>query len=64
LIGLRELVDFEDFSLTWGGEYRKLTGMTVVQIPDLVFPDEELQKLGHIIFESLDDILEYEFPCK
>lgn len=36
-------------------------GMTVVQIPDLVFPDEELLELGHIVLESLTDILEYEF---
>ncbi len=36
-------------------------GMTVVQIPDLVFPDEELLNLGHIVLESLTDILEYEF---
>jgi beta-phosphoglucomutase-like phosphatase (HAD superfamily) len=37
-------------------------GMTVVQIPDLVFPDEKLLALGHIVLESLADILEYEFP--
>jgi len=37
-------------------------GMTVVQIPDLVFPDEKLLALGHIVLESLADILEYKFP--
>jgi HAD superfamily hydrolase (TIGR01509 family) len=36
-------------------------GMTVVQIPDLVFPDEELLELGHIVLESLTDILDHEF---
>jgi HAD superfamily hydrolase (TIGR01509 family) len=36
-------------------------GMTVVQIPDLVFPDDELLELGHIVLDSLADILEYEF---
>ena len=36
-------------------------GMTVVQIPDLVFPDETLLELGHIVLKSLADILEYEF---
>ncbi len=36
-------------------------GMTVVQIPDLVFPDEALLELGHIVLKSLADILEYEF---
>lgn len=39
-------------------------GMTVIQIPDLVFPDEELLELGHIVLKSLADILEYEFPRK
>ncbi len=37
-------------------------GMTVVQIPDLVFPDEKLLALGHIVLGSLADMLEYEFP--
>ena len=36
-------------------------GMTVVQIPDLVHPDEGLLKLGHIILNSLADILKYDF---
>ena len=36
-------------------------GMTVVQIPDLIFPDDELLELGHIVLECLTDILKYEF---
>lgn len=36
-------------------------GMTVVQIPDLVQPDEALLKMGHIVLASLDDVLEYDF---
>jgi HAD superfamily hydrolase (TIGR01509 family) len=36
-------------------------GMTVVQIPDLIFPDQELLKLGHIVLKRLTDILDYEF---
>ena len=39
-------------------------GMTVVQIPDLIFPDKELLEMGHIVLKSLKDILEYEFPRK
>jgi len=36
-------------------------GMTVVQIPDLVEPPEELRQLGHIILESLAHAREYDF---
>lgn len=36
-------------------------GMTVVQIPDLVVPDEELLGLGHIVLKSLADVMAYEF---
>ena len=36
-------------------------GMTVVQIPDLVQPDEELLKLGHIVLGSLAAVLSYPF---
>ncbi len=36
-------------------------GMTVVQIPDLVLPDDELLELGHIVLGSLTDVLGYEF---
>lgn len=36
-------------------------GMTVVQIPDLVEPDEELLKLGHIILDSLLDVPSYDY---
>lgn len=36
-------------------------GMTVVQIPDLVAPDENLRALGHIILGSLHDVLQYPF---
>ena len=36
-------------------------GMTVVQIPDLVPPSQELQKLGCIVLSSLCDVMRYEF---
>lgn len=36
-------------------------GMTVVQIPDLVEPDEELLKMGHIVLDSLLDVPSYEY---
>ncbi len=38
-------------------------GLTVVQIPDLVTPSQSLQKLGHIILPSLDDVIGYAFRC-
>ena len=37
------------------------TGMTVIQIPDIVQPSEELKQLGHIILSSLEDTLIYNF---
>jgi beta-phosphoglucomutase-like phosphatase (HAD superfamily) len=39
-------------------------GMTVVQIPDLVQPDEALLSLGHIVLDSLSDVQEYDFQSK
>lgn len=36
-------------------------GMTVVQIPDLIQPDEALLRLKHIILPSLADVPQYEF---
>jgi beta-phosphoglucomutase-like phosphatase (HAD superfamily) len=36
-------------------------GMTVVQIPDLVQPNEELLQLGHIVLSSLADVPKYNF---
>jgi len=36
-------------------------GMTVVQIPDLVQPGEELLSLGHIVLRSLYDVPKYQF---
>lgn len=36
-------------------------GMTVVQIPDLVQPDEELLKMGHIVLGNLAEVLDYDF---
>jgi len=37
------------------------TGMTVIQIPDIVQPSDELKQLGHIILSSLEDTLYYNF---
>jgi HAD superfamily hydrolase (TIGR01509 family) len=36
-------------------------GMTVIQIPDLLQPDEELLKMGHIVLNSLMDVQDYDF---
>ena len=36
-------------------------GMTVIQIPDLVPPDDQLRKLGHIILTSLTEVRDYDF---
>jgi HAD superfamily hydrolase (TIGR01509 family) len=36
-------------------------GMTVVQIPDLIQPDDDLLKMGHIVLSSLSDVPEYDF---
>ena len=35
--------------------------MSVIQIPDMVQPSEELKKLGHTIFVSLEDVVGYDF---
>jgi len=32
------------------------SGMTVIQVPDLVQPSKEILALDHLIFESLDDV--------
>jgi len=36
-------------------------GLTVVQVPDLLQPDEELLKMGHVVLSSLADAQEYNF---
>lgn len=36
-------------------------GMTVVQIPDLIEPDDALLKLGHIVLSSLAEAIDYDF---
>jgi len=36
-------------------------GLTVVQIPDLVAPSDELRKMGHIIIDSLEEVYDYPF---
>lgn len=35
--------------------------MTVVQIPDLIEPDDNLLKIGHIVLSSLADVVNYDF---
>ncbi|HPQ95567.1 MAG: HAD family phosphatase [Thiothrix sp.] len=37
-------------------------GMTVVQIPDLVEPDQEFRRLGHVVLRYLTEVLQHEFP--
>ncbi len=39
-------------------------GMNVVQIPDLVQPDSELLKLGHVVLGSLADVLRFDFESQ
>ena len=46
-----------------GVEAAVAAGMTVVRIPDLLDPDEELLEVGHIVLKSLADILKYDFSC-
>ena len=36
-------------------------GMTVIQVPDLLSPDEELLRLGHIVLNSLTEVAGYDF---
>jgi len=36
-------------------------GMTVIQIPDLVIPDEDLLNLGHIVLSRIDEAIDYDF---
>lgn len=36
-------------------------GMTVVQVPDLIQPDEKILQLGSIVLDSLTDTLTYDF---
>jgi len=36
-------------------------GMTVVQIPDMIKPDETLLKLGHIVLNELSEALTFDF---
>jgi beta-phosphoglucomutase-like phosphatase (HAD superfamily) len=35
--------------------------MTVVQVPDLIKPDEEFMKMGQIVLDSLADVIKYKF---
>jgi len=37
------------------------SGMAVVQIPDLVTPDADLLKLGHIVLDNIADALKFDF---
>lgn len=39
-------------------------GMTVVQIPDLIQPDEELIELGHVILSCLSEVQAYDFRTR
>ena len=39
-------------------------GMTILQIPELVDPDEEMLEQGHIVLKSLADILKCDFSCQ
>ena len=36
-------------------------GMTVVQIPDLIQPSNDLLKLGHIVLNSLHEVMHFDF---
>lgn len=39
-------------------------GMTVIQVPDLLPPDEALLKMGHVVLSSLADVQEYDFQSE
>ncbi|GHB94822.1 HAD family hydrolase [Cerasicoccus arenae] len=54
-----DCVAFEDS--TNGVKAAVAAQMTVVQIPDLVAPSDELKQLGHIILSSLASVPRYEF---
>ena len=36
-------------------------GMTVVQIPDMIKPDDKLLALGHIVLDEISDVLAFDF---
>lgn len=36
-------------------------GMTVVQVPDMTQPSPDLRALGHIVLDSLEDVVDYPF---
>ena len=36
-------------------------GLTVIQIPDLVEPSQYMRQLGHVILDSLRDVVSFEF---
>ncbi|HPE59635.1 MAG: HAD family phosphatase [Thiothrix sp.] len=36
-------------------------GMTVVQIPDLVEPDQEFRRLGHVVLPCLTKVMQHDF---
>ncbi|VVS91970.1 HAD family hydrolase [Desulfoluna spongiiphila] len=36
-------------------------GMTVVQVPDMIQPDDELLALGHIVLKDLSEVIRYHF---
>ena len=54
-----ECIAFEDSPN--GVKSAVAAGMTVVQIPDLITPNEDLLKLGHIVLNNLSDAIHYQF---
>ena len=39
-------------------------GMTVVQIPDMIEPDEALLEIGHTVLDKISDVLTFDFRNK
>ncbi len=58
----RDCLAFEDSER--GTRAALASGATVVQVPDLLPPSEELLQLGPVVLGKIDDVLDYPFPAR